>query len=139
MSLTLNTKMRALVSPRLVRREILSSDSDDENKSETDLKSGDIVILSQDDEKIGYGQKAHMELVKDNMHMNMHAKFYTDSNKTFRFGSLDVEKCKISLSTTDLSIITVSKCDDKNIPAPGLLIKAKSQEEAMQWMEVMTR
>lgn len=139
MSLGFQTKIKALVSPRLLRRELISSsESEDDYKPEPDVKTGDIFIVTQDDEKIGSGQKAHMEIVKDQM--NFHANFYTDSNKTYRLGSLTVDKCKISLSTQDLRVIQVSKFEEDEIqPSSGLLIKAKSQEDAMKWMAVMSR
>lgn len=137
MSLELQSKIKALVSPRLLRRDVISSDSDDGYTSEAGVKAGDIIIINKADEKVGSAQKAHLEIVRDQT--NLQANFYTDSNKTFHFGSLTVDKCKISQSTTDLRVIQVNKQEDDDLPSTGLLIKAKSEAEAIQWMSVMSR
>lgn len=137
MSLKLPSKIKALVSPRLLRRDVIASDSDEGYTSETDVKAGDIIIISKADEKVGNAKKAHLEIVKNNT--NLQANFYTDSSKTFRFGSLTVDKCKVSLSTTDLRVIHVSKQEVDDLPSAGLLIKAKSETDASQWMSVMSQ
>lgn len=137
MSLELPSKIKALVSPRLLRRDVIASDSDEGYTSETDVKAGDITIISKADKKVGNAQKAHLEIVKNST--NLQANFYTDSSKTFHFGSLTVDKCKVSLSTTDLRVIQVSKQEDDDLPSAGLLIKAKSETDACQWMSVMSR
>ena len=135
MNVEANISIKALVSPRFTRREASPGDSEDDFHTETDVRAGDIIIVN--DAKNGNGKKAHMELVKD--HLTLHANFYTDSSKSFQYGSLTVDKCKISLSSNDLRVIQLSKCKDDTFPSTGLLIKAKSEQDALQWMAVMSQ
>ena len=117
------------VSPRLLQRRMA-------HQEPVGIKSGDISIINQ----VGSNttkQGTHLQEVKDDMHLL--ARFYNDSTKGFRYGVLCMDNCRISLSTSDLTTIEVARQkDDNSAPAPGMLLKAKSREEAMEWVEALS-
>lgn len=124
----MNSLVKALLSPRFTR----NSDS----KSEIFVKTGDIMIVDKNASGKESGQKVHMRLVRQDL--NLTAKFYTDSKMSYCLGILAVEKCIISRSSTDLTKIEVSRRRDERTPLPGLLIKTKSEEDALRWIEAMS-
>lgn len=125
----MNTLLKALLSPRFKHR-------NPESKTEAFVKAGDIVIVDPGNRAKECGQKVHMKLVRENSSLT--AKFYTDSTKMFCLGTLSVGKCYLSRSSSDLAKIKVTKRDDERFPSPGLLIKTKSEEDALRWIESMS-
>lgn len=106
-------------------------------KDQVGVKSGNISIITH----VGSREKkqdTHLQVVKDDLHLL--ARFYTDSERTFRYGVLCMDNCRISLSTSDLRTIEIAKQndDDSAPPSPGMLLKAKSREEAMEWVEALS-
>ena len=128
----MNSTLKALLSPRfmLVNREAAKT------KCDSDVKAGDITIMSPTVDTVDSGKKVHMRVVKEDASLT--AKFYTDSDMSFCFGSLSVSKCSISFSSSDLTKIEIIKRGDDRSPSPGLLIKARSEEDAMKWLEAMS-
>lgn len=128
--------LQALISPRLLRRGPLDFSQGDKNHKTVDVKSGDINIINNVGTK-KTTQTTHLEVVKDDLHLL--ANFYVDSEKQFRYGVLCMDKCKTSLSSSDLTTIEVTKqTKEEDTFAPGLLLKAKSHEEALEWVEAMS-
>lgn len=127
----MNISIKALLSPRFLQR-----NQEEHSGIRGVVKFGDITIVRQDSIESLNGQKVHMMLVKEEGTLT--AKFYADSKMSFCFGSLAVEKCKISLSSSDLTQIEVTKRDNP-LPCPGMLIKVKSEEDAKQWVEAMSK
>ena len=128
----MNISVKALLSPRFTLRSRESA----RTKSESDVKAGDITIISPTFDTTDSGQKVHMRVVKEDASLT--AKFYTDSDMSFCFGTLSVSKCSISLSSSDLTKIEIIKRGDDRSPSPGLLIKAISKEDAINWLNAMS-
>ena len=128
----MNISVKALLSPRFTLRSRESA----RTKSDSDVKAGDITIISPTFDTTDSGQKVHMRVVKEDASLT--AKFYTDSDMSFCFGTLSVSKCSISLSSSDLTKIEIIKRGDDRSPSPGLLIKAISKEDAINWLNAMS-
>lgn len=135
MILGVNETVRALLSPRVLRREAISgTESDLAIQSERSIKDGNVTILQKVDEAFSSEQKVYMDLVKERV--TLVAKFYADSNKTFLFGRLDLNKCQILPSETDAKVIKIIHNRDKT-PSGGMFIKLRSEEESLKWMTAM--
>jgi len=127
----MNSTLKALLSPRfmLVNRESART------KSDSDVKAGDITIMSPTFDAVN-SKKVHMRVVNEGLGLT--AKFYTDSDMSFCYGALSVNKCSISLSASDLTQIEIIKRGVERSSSPGMLIKARSEQDAMKWMKAMT-
>jgi len=92
----MNSTLKALLSPRFmfVNRESART------KSDSDVKAGDITIMSPTFDAVN-SKKVHMRVVNEGLGLT--AKFYTDSDMSFCYGALSVNKCSISLSASDLT------------------------------------
>ena len=104
-------------------------------KSDSDIKAGDITIMSPAFDAVN-SKKVHMRVVNEGLGLT--AKFYTDSDMSFCYGALSVNKCSISLSASDLTQIEIIKRGVERSSSPGMLIKARSEQDAMKWMKAMT-
>jgi len=128
----MNSSLKALLSPRFMLRnkasEITTSDSG--------VKAGDITIVNPAFDANKSGQNVHMRVFNEGSGLT--AKFYTDSGMSFCYGALSVNKCIISLSSSDLTKIEIVKRGDDRSPSPGLLIKARSEEDAKIWLDAMS-
>ena len=127
----MNSTLKALLSPRfmLVNRESART------KSDSDVKAGDITIMSPTFDAVN-SKKVHMRVVNEGLGLT--AKFYTDSDMSFCYGALSVNKCSISLSASDLTQIEIIKRGVERSSSPGMLIKARSKQDAIKWMKAMT-
>ena len=127
----MNSTLKALLSPRfmLVNRESART------KSDSDVKAGDITIMSPPFDAAN-SKKVHMRVVNEGLGLT--AKFYTDSDMSFCYGALSVNKCSISLSASDLTQIEIIKRGGERSSSPGMLIKARSEQDAMKWLKAMT-
>jgi len=106
------------------------------------VKSGNISIINKGVPGSS-SQRAHLEVVKDDL--NLLARFYSDSEKTLRYGVLCMNNCKTSLSSSDLTTIEISAkqneedlCKTGHLCKPGLLLKAGTKKEAVQWNEALS-
>ena len=127
----MNSTLKALLSPRFMLRNKESA----RTKSDSDIKAGDITIMSPAFDAVN-SKKVHMRVVNEGLGLT--AKFYTDSDMSFCFGALSVNKCSISLSASDLTQIEIIKRGVERSSSPGMLIKARSEQDAMKWMKAMT-
>jgi len=127
----MNSTLKALLSPRFmfVNRESART------KSDSDVKAGDITIMSPTFDAVN-SKKVHMRVVNEGLGLT--AKFYTDSDMSFCYGALSVNKCSISLSASDLTQIEIIKRGVERSSSPGMLIKARSKQDAIKWMKAMT-
>ena len=127
----MNSSLKALLSPRFMLRNKESA----RTKSDSDVKAGDITIMSTAFDEVN-SKKVHMCVVNEGLGLT--AKFYTDSDMSFCYGSLSVSKCSISLSSSDLTQIEIIKRGEERSPSPGMLIKARSEQDAMNWLKAMS-
>ena len=127
----MNISIKALLSPRFTLRSRESARS----KSDSDVKAGDITIMSPTFDAAN-SKKVHMRVVNEGLGLT--AKFYTDSDMSFCYGTLSVNKCSISLSASDLTQIEIIKRGGERSSSPGMLIKARSEQDAMKWLKAMT-
>lgn len=119
--------LKSVLSPRFYRGQ---RGDNSERRDQSVLKLGNLFVIS------GVAKhNAYIQVVKEDI--NVSANFYSDSDKTISFGSLSLAKCKISLSETDLSTIEVTKQHEDNKRKPGLLLRAKSQTDAKQWVDAL--
>lgn len=125
--------LQSVLSPRFYRSKRSADITENESleKSESVLKLGDLYIIS------GVCKlNAHIQVVRDD-HATT-AQFYSDSDKTIRYGTLSLAKCNISLSETHLSTIQVTKQNSDEKRNPGLLLRAKSHADAVEWLSVLS-
>ena len=127
----MNMSLKALLSPRFMLRNKKSA----RTNSDSDVKAGVITVVSPFDTRDS-GRNIHMRVVKEDA--NLIAKFYTDSDMSFCYGSLSVNKCFISLSSSDLTKIEIIKRGKERSSSPGLLIKARSEQDAITWLKAMS-
>ena len=128
----MSISIKALLSPRLMLR----SSEFARIKRDSGVKAGNITIMSPTFATSYSGQKVHMRVFNEGLGLT--AKFYTDSDMSFCYGSLSVSKCSISLSSTDLTQIEIIKRGEERSPSPGMLIKARSEQDAMNWLKAMS-
>ena len=127
----MNSTLKALLSPRFM----LGNRESERTKCDSDVKAGDITIMSSTFDAAN-SKKVHLRVVNDGL--GLIAKFYTESDMSFCFGALSVSKCIISLSSSDLTQIEIIQCGGERSSSPGMLIKAKSKQDAMKWLNAMT-
>lgn len=69
----------------------------------------------------------HLEVVR--VDGNLLARFFSDSDRTFHFGSICLKKCRISQSSKDLRTVYVARDGGDDI-TKGLSLRVKSPQEA---------
>lgn len=116
---------QALLSPRSTRREG-SKERDD--PALTVVKVRDVTVVNETPaDHMEQRVFMHLEVVR--VDGNLLARFFSDSDRTFHFGSICLEKCRISLSSKDLRTVHVTRdgCDDIT---KGLSLRVESAQDA---------
>lgn len=123
----MNLTALALVSPRFFRR---TPDAEKAASNFTVIKVGDAVVVKEA-EAGSVQQKACMYLQVVKTDGRRSARFYSDSDRTFHFGSLCLDKCQVSLSSQDVRMIHVKR-EDSDDPSNGICLRAKSEQDAVE-------